>query len=97
MFALTGDDLAGAVLGCGDGPASFDAEATALGHRVTRTIISPRPRSSASASAIPGKVKSPGRPHSRPPGRSATNAATACSPASQPVRFPVRNAAIPSA
>jgi hypothetical protein len=34
MFALTGDDPAGAVLGCGDGPASFNAEATALGHRV---------------------------------------------------------------
>jgi hypothetical protein len=34
MFALTGDDLAGRILGCGDGPASFNAEATALGHRV---------------------------------------------------------------
>jgi hypothetical protein len=34
MFALTGDDLAGAVLGCGDGPANFNAEATARGHRV---------------------------------------------------------------
>jgi hypothetical protein len=34
MFALTGDDLAGTILGCGDGPASFNAEATALGHRV---------------------------------------------------------------
>lgn len=34
MFALTGDDLAGTVLGCGDGPASFNAEATTLGHRV---------------------------------------------------------------
>jgi hypothetical protein len=34
MFALTGDDLAGTVLGCGDGPASFNAEATARGHRV---------------------------------------------------------------
>ena len=34
MFALTGEDLAGAILGCGDGPASFNAEATALGHRV---------------------------------------------------------------
>jgi hypothetical protein len=30
MFALTGDDLAEAVPGCGDGPASFNAEATAL-------------------------------------------------------------------
>jgi hypothetical protein len=34
MFALTGDDLAGTTLGCGDGPASFASEATALGHRV---------------------------------------------------------------
>ena len=29
MFVLTGDDLAGTILGCGDGPASFNAEATA--------------------------------------------------------------------
>lgn len=34
MFALTEDDLAGTLLGCGDGPASFNAEATARGHRV---------------------------------------------------------------
>jgi hypothetical protein len=34
MFALAGGDLSGAVLGCGDRPASFNAEATALGHRV---------------------------------------------------------------
>lgn len=34
MFALTEGDLAGRLLGCGDGPASFNAEATALGHRV---------------------------------------------------------------
>ncbi len=34
MFDLTDDDLAGRVLGCGDGPASFNAEASALGHRV---------------------------------------------------------------
>jgi hypothetical protein len=34
MFALSDDDLAGPILGCGDGPASFNAEATALGHRV---------------------------------------------------------------
>jgi hypothetical protein len=34
MFALTEEDLAGSILGCGDGPASFNAEATALGHRV---------------------------------------------------------------
>ncbi|HEV3259702.1 MAG TPA: hypothetical protein VG013_22735 [Gemmataceae bacterium] len=34
MFALTEEDLAGRILGCGDGPASFNAEATALGHAV---------------------------------------------------------------
>jgi hypothetical protein len=34
MFALTDRDLAGTVLGCGDGPASFNAEATDLGHHV---------------------------------------------------------------
>ena len=34
LFALTDQDLQGTVLGCGDGPASFNAEATALGHRV---------------------------------------------------------------
>jgi hypothetical protein len=34
MFALSDADLAGTVLGCGDGPASFNAEATALGHAV---------------------------------------------------------------
>lgn len=31
MFALTDDDLGGQILGCGDGPASFNAEATAAG------------------------------------------------------------------
>lgn len=34
LFGLTETDLAGLLLGCGDGPASFNAEATALGHRV---------------------------------------------------------------
>jgi hypothetical protein len=34
MFALSADDLAGTILGCGDGPASFNAEASARGHRV---------------------------------------------------------------
>ena len=35
MFALTPDDLQGRrILGCGDGPASFNAEATAMGHQV---------------------------------------------------------------
>ena len=34
MFALADADLGGRVLGCGDGPASFNAEATARGHAV---------------------------------------------------------------
>jgi hypothetical protein len=34
MFALSADDLGGPTLGCGDGPASFNAEATKQGHRV---------------------------------------------------------------
>jgi hypothetical protein len=34
MFALKDTDLAGRILGCGDGPASFNAEATARGHAV---------------------------------------------------------------
>lgn len=34
MFALTSADLVGRILGCGDGPASFNAELTALGGRV---------------------------------------------------------------
>ncbi len=35
MFALSSHDLRGRILGCGDGPASFNAEATARGCRVT--------------------------------------------------------------
>jgi hypothetical protein len=35
IFQLSPHDLAGRILGCADGPASFNAEATALGHRVT--------------------------------------------------------------
>ena len=35
MFDLSPDDLRGRILGCGDGPASFNAEATARGARVT--------------------------------------------------------------
>src|SRR4051812_30559392 len=34
MFGLTGIDLSGRLLGCGDGPASFNAESTAAGHQV---------------------------------------------------------------
>jgi hypothetical protein len=35
MFALTNEDLQSNILGCADGPASFNAEATRLGLRVT--------------------------------------------------------------
>jgi hypothetical protein len=35
MFALTDEDLQSNILGCADGPASFNAEATRLGLRVT--------------------------------------------------------------
>lgn len=35
MFALSSDDLALRILGCGDGPASFNAEATSRGMAVT--------------------------------------------------------------
>jgi hypothetical protein len=34
MFDLSASDLAGRILGCGDGPASFNAEASAQGMRV---------------------------------------------------------------
>lgn len=34
MFSLAGADLAGRILGCGDGPASFNAEATNRGTKV---------------------------------------------------------------
>jgi hypothetical protein len=34
MFSLDAADPRGRILGCGDGPASFNAEATARGHRV---------------------------------------------------------------
>ncbi len=34
MFSLTQADLAGRILGCGDGPASFNAEATEKGYHV---------------------------------------------------------------
>jgi hypothetical protein len=34
MFALSGEDLQGRILGCADGPASFNAEASQRGYRV---------------------------------------------------------------
>jgi hypothetical protein len=53
MFALTGEDLAGTILGCGDGPASFNAVATARGHRV----VSCDPIYALSASEIERRVE----------------------------------------
>jgi hypothetical protein len=35
MFDLSEDDLSRSILGCGDGPASFNAESTLMGGRVT--------------------------------------------------------------
>ncbi len=53
MFGLTESDLAGLILGCGDGLASFNAEATALGHRV----ISCDPTYAYSATVFEGRVE----------------------------------------
>jgi hypothetical protein len=53
MFALTDADLRGRVLGCGDGPASFNAEATALGH----AVVSCDPIYAFSGDEIRGRVE----------------------------------------
>jgi hypothetical protein len=53
MFDLTPVDLAGTVLGCGDGPASFNAEATARGH----SVVSCDPIYQFSADQIRGRVE----------------------------------------
>jgi hypothetical protein len=53
MFALTEEDLAGRLLGCGDGPASFNAEATARGH----TVISCDPLYAFSPAEIERRVQ----------------------------------------
>lgn len=37
MFSLTETDMQGRIVGCGDGPASFNAEMTARGHAVIST------------------------------------------------------------
>jgi hypothetical protein len=37
MFELSPADLSGRILGCGDGPASFNAELTATGHQIIST------------------------------------------------------------
>lgn len=53
MFTLSGADLQRRVLGCGDGPASFNAEATARGARV----VSVDPIYAYSAAEIEKRVK----------------------------------------
>lgn len=53
MFALSEEDLAGAILGCGDGPASFNAELTAQG----RTVISIDPIYAFASKAIRQRVQ----------------------------------------
>jgi hypothetical protein len=52
MFALSDEDLQGRLLGCGDGPASFNAEATLAGARV----VSVDPIYAFAASEIEGRV-----------------------------------------
>ena len=53
MFALTGADLSGRILGCGDGPASFNREATERGH----TVVSCDPIYAFTASEIEQRVR----------------------------------------
>ena len=52
LFDLSGDDLSRTILGCGDGPASFNAEMTALGH----TVISIDPLYASSAADIRRRI-----------------------------------------
>jgi hypothetical protein len=53
MFALSDDDLTGRILGCGDGPASFCAEATAKG----LSVVSCDPIYAFSAEEIDKRVR----------------------------------------
>jgi hypothetical protein len=53
MFSLTDADLAKTILGCGDGPASFNAEMTALGH----SVVSVDPIYAYSAASIQQRVQ----------------------------------------
>jgi hypothetical protein len=55
MFGLSGGDLSGRTLGCGDGPASFNAEATAAGH----AVVSCDPIYAATAGDIRGGSRRP--------------------------------------
>lgn len=53
MFSLSEDDLAGRILGCGDGPASFNAELSARGG----SVVSVDPLYRFSAAAIERRVR----------------------------------------
>lgn len=53
MFDLDEADLGGRVLGCGDGPASFNAELSAQGH----SVVSVDPLYSVSAAAIERRIE----------------------------------------
>ena len=53
MFRLDESDLGGRILGCGDGPASFNAEVSAQGH----AVVSVDPLYAVSAAAIEQRVK----------------------------------------
>ena len=53
MFALDEADLGGRILGCGDGPASFNAEMTAQG----RAVVSVDPLYAVSAASIQRRVE----------------------------------------
>jgi hypothetical protein len=63
MFALSDADLQGRVLGCGDGPASFNAEATAMGARV----VSVDPIYAHSAARYESRARSDQVGHLTPP------------------------------
>lgn len=54
MFNLSPADLKGKILGCGDGPASFNAEATAKGH----SVVSADPIYAFSAEEIETRIES---------------------------------------
>ena len=53
MFALDAADFGGRILGCGDGPASFNAEVSAQGH----IVVSVDPLYGVSAAAIERRVE----------------------------------------
>ena len=53
MFRLDESDLGGRILGCGDGPASFNAEVSAQGH----AVVSVDPLYAVSAAAIEQRVE----------------------------------------